>query len=71
MAQACLVEAAWLKHLQLDWQRIAFVTRQPKSPPNLTSLLEQYEDLFREELDTVRSFKAKLQVRTDAKPQVL
>ena len=64
-----LLGPSWLKHLCLDWQRIASVTCQPKSPPNLTSLLERYEDLFREELGTVCSFKAKLQVRTDAKPK--
>ena len=50
-----LLDRSWLKHLHLDWQRIASVTRQPKSPPQLTSLLERYEDLFREELGTVRS----------------
>ena len=59
----------WLKHLRLDWQKISSISAVPGPPKRLESLLNQHSEVFRDELGTVRSFEAKLQVRPDAKPK--
>jgi len=56
----------WLQKLRLDWQRIYFQT----SPlTELSSLFTKYANLFKDELGTVSSHKATLQVHPKAIPK--
>ncbi len=54
----------WLKHIQLNWQRIATVSNDSSS---LKTLLKQHDAL--EELGTIHHHKATLHIRTDATPK--
>ncbi len=56
----------WLKHIQLNWQRIATVRNDSSS---LKTLLKQHDTLFKEELGTIHPHKATLHIRTDATPK--
>ena len=56
----------WLKHIRLDWHRIATVRNQPT---NLNNLLNKHKALFMDELGKVHPEKAKLHVRPDATPR--
>ena len=56
----------WLKHIRLDWHRIATVRNQPT---NLNNLLDKHKALFKDELGKVHPEKAKLHVRPDATPR--
>ena len=53
----------WLSVLCLDWQSIF----QVKS--NLQGVLDQYSEVFREELGTVRGVKAKIYIEPDTVPK--
>ena len=57
----------WLKFLKLDWHQIYHVAR--KDTKRLEPLLERYQGLFKDELETASVHKAKLYVRPDAKPK--
>ena len=59
----------WLKHIRLDWAQIAAVTAEQTPSVTLQSLLKKHEEIFRDELGTVTSCKAKLQIRNDAQPK--
>ena len=50
----------WLKHLKLNWKGIHSL--QEHSVKSLEDLLEKYNELFTEELGTIKSFRAKLDV---------
>ena len=55
----------WLKHLQLDWQRIAKVDSTNK----LENLLQDYEEIFKEGTGTVNSYQASLHLKEGANPK--
>ena len=55
----------WLKHLQLDWQRIAKVDSTNK----LENLLQDYEEIFKEGTGTVNSYQASLHLKEGAYPK--
>ena len=56
----------WLKYLRLDWNKIAII--QPGENA-LEELLQKHQEVFRDELGTVSSFQASLQMKTDATPK--
>ena len=58
----------WLKHIRLDWNSICTVTRADDEM-RLKSLLRAHEEIFKDELGTVRSLQATLHVRPDARPK--
>ena len=53
----------WLKVIQLDWRSIKHI------PTELESLLYKYDELFKEELGTMRGVNAKLSMKEDATPK--
>ena len=53
----------WLGELQLDWGHIKKVVAP------LEQLLQEYEEVFRPELGTLRGIQAKLEVKPDARPR--
>ena len=54
-----------VKHLQLDWQRIAKVDSTNK----LENLLQDYEEIFKEGTGTVNSYQASLHLKEGANPK--
>ena len=56
----------WLQHIRLDWARIAYSTTSPSALP---SLLKRYQDLFKDELGTVKDVTAQLKLKSDASPK--
>ena len=56
----CLLGRDWLKHLKLNWKAIHSL--QEHSVKILEDLLERYSELFSEELGTIKSFRAKVNV---------
>lgn len=57
----------WLQALRLDWQRIGRVASG--NTTGLDSLLDKHKAIFKDELGTVETYKATLQVRPDAQPK--
>ena len=53
----------WLGDIQLDWGSI----KKLRAP--LDELLEEYEEVFRPELGTLKGIKAKLEVKAKARPR--
>lgn len=71
-----LLGRSWLQHLKLDWTQIQGLhhmqvgnTNGFDRSPKLESLLNRYQDLFKDELGTVKGEKATLFLRGDAKPR--
>ena len=60
----------WLMHFQLDWKMIGLVTLGNASA-KVNALLKKYEEVFKGELGTIKSFRAKLHVKRDAYPVFL
>ena len=54
----------WLTEIQLNWQQINKVTKS-----DLYTLFETHKNIFKEELGTISSHKATLQVRPGATPK--
>lgn len=66
----------WLQHLQLDWTQIQGLrhmqlgkTSSSEKSPELESLLSRYQDLFKDELGTVKGEKATLFLKDEARPK--
>lgn len=57
----------WLKHFRLDWNGIKSVISQQNN--HLNVLLKEYQDLFTDELGTIKPFKARLAVDSMAEPR--
>ena len=58
----------WLEKITLDWQSIARVS-EPKQSQGLSAILEDYKELFSEELGTIHPYEARLSVPTDTTPK--
>ena len=65
-AGTSLLGRNWLQHLRLDWQNIFSVRVEDDRTGRLQAAFKQYEEIFREELGTVRGINATLQVRPEA-----
>jgi transposase InsO family protein len=63
-----LVGRDWLRKIRLDWKALCMVVKEETSSP-LTGLLEQYAEVFADELGTTKGTKAKLQIRPEAPPK--
>ena len=56
----------WLQYLKLDWHSIHQIIL---ATSDLHALLTKYSNLFKDELGTVTTYKAALQVQPDATPK--
>ncbi len=59
----------WLESLRLNWQQIRAVSAASASAGSIDSLLETHAEIFKDELGTIKSFSASLQVRSEARPK--
>ena len=57
----------WLEHIHLNWREIKAVSNHPRG--SLQYLLEKYAEVFSDELGTIKSRTAKLNVKPDASPK--
>ena len=57
----------WLNHIRLDWREIFAIAVE--EPENVEALLLKHSELFKEELGTISSLKASLQVQPNARPR--
>ena len=57
----------WLKHIQLDWNRIAKLSNS--SPLTLENILQQHTAVFKEELGVVQGVTAKIHADPQATPK--
>ena len=57
----------WLQHLTLNWKKINTVSKHASG--NLEYLLDKYGDLFKDELGTIKSFQAELNVKPQDGPK--
>ena len=63
----CLLGRDWLKHIRLNRKEI--VTMLDATQTRLKSLLDEYSDIFKDELGTMNSIRAELRVKEDARPR--
>ena len=56
----------WLSQIRLNWNKICRVSLEAKRA--LPNLLEKYQEVFAQELGTIKSFKATLSLKESAKP---
>ena len=68
VAGPSLLGRDWLKHIRLDWKAIATTVNHINSPSYQT-LLDQYSEEFRDELGTLKSIQAHLEVQPNSKPK--
>ncbi len=57
----------WLKHLRLDWHRIANVNAAQNQ---LDDLLSNYEEILRDELGTAQNYQATLHLKEGTRPDL-
>jgi hypothetical protein len=62
-----LLGRSWLRHIRLDWPSISAVRRH--SNPALEKVLNEFADVFSDELGSIRHFQAKVSVAKDARPR--
>ena len=48
----------WLQHTTLNWKLIKAVSVQPEEVSELSDLLNQYEDVFKDSLGTIEHHEA-------------
>ena len=59
----------WLKSMRLNWKKIAAVTLQQDPRKKLDTLLEEYHEIFSDNLGTIQQFKAQLAIKENVKPK--
>ena len=59
----------WLKHICLDWSEIKQIHTLSSVGSTLDSILEKYNDVFKDELGTLNGFRAKIYVDDRAQPK--
>ena len=64
---SCLLGRNWLKHIRLDWKRIASLVM--KEGHQLESLFKKYNLVFKEDLGTLQSSAATLHVKPNSTPK--
>ena len=67
-AGTSLLGRDWMRHIRLDWKSIA-TTLNNISSPCYQSLLDKYAKVFTDELGTLISMKAHLQIQSQAVPK--
>ena len=55
----------WLQHIILNWKQIKAVTVEV---PELSGLLDEYEDIFKDSLGAIEHHEARIQVQENASP---
>ena len=58
----------WLKHIRLNWREIG-LTMLDTTQTRVKSLLEEYGEVFKDELGTMNSIRAELRVKEGATPR--
>ena len=59
----------WLQHITLNWKQIKAVLAQPEDEaPELSTLLNQYEDIFENGLGAIQHHEARIKVQDKATP---
>ncbi|XP_034561964.1 uncharacterized protein K02A2.6 [Notolabrus celidotus] len=58
----------WLKKIRLDWQEIRKLSQESSK---LQAILEKNEEVFRDELGSMKGITVKLHIKTDSKPVFL
>jgi len=56
----------WLHQIHLDWKALGVATVRDK-PQTLSEILKEHEEIFWDELGTMKDFKAKLSLKNNAK----
>ena len=64
----CLMGRDWLRSIRLDWRTIG-LTLVDTTQTQLATLLKRHEEVFRDELGTMKSIKAELKLRENATPK--
>ena len=59
----------WLKHIRLNWKKIGTVVLSGSTAHELSRLLQDYQEIFADELGTVQMFQAELTVQENAQPK--
>lgn len=59
----------WLEKVKLNWEIIGRIKMQENRKKKLETLLKENEEIFRDELGTMKNVKAKLTVRHEARPK--
>ena len=62
----------WLYEIKLDWKRICAISKE--KPPQITQkklekLLDEYSEVFQDEIGTLKSTKVKLTLKEGSKPK--
>ena len=58
-----------LSHIKLDWKEIKLTREEETTQTSLEGLLEEYQEVFNEELGTMKEIKAKLHVKEGSVPK--
>ncbi|XP_062604323.1 uncharacterized protein K02A2.6-like [Saccostrea cucullata] len=61
--QPCLLGRDWLSKIRLNWENIFSVTSG-----SVDTLLKEYEDLFKENSDPIKNFKAQIRIKEHCQP---
>ena len=56
----------WLRHIRLNWTAIHAISSSSEEPKHL---LDQFAELFSDELGTVTEYHATLDIRNDVRPE--
>ena len=67
-AGSTLLGRDWLKRIKLNWKELNYVNSVFQTS-NLQSVLNDYSDVFKDELGLMRDIKISLQVVPDAQPR--
>ena len=59
----------WLEHIRLDWKTIGAIAVDHQVNPGVDELCTKYDEIFKEELGTIRSFTAHLRINEQANPK--
>ena len=57
----------WLQHIYLDWKSLSVAVIMNK-PQSLSDILEQHQEVFQDEIGTMKDFTAKLEIKSNTKP---
>ena len=58
----------WLQSIKLDWKSLGVVYVGENRPLTLTGVLQEHQEVFRNELGLMTQFEAKLTIKKDRKP---
>ena len=64
----CLLGREWLTSIRLDWKTIRLVAMDTNQT-GLHEMLKRYDEVFQDELGTMKTIKAKLKLKENATPK--